>query len=40
MHRPGAAAGAKNAEPARQVTHGIGSLVDVGKRGAELLKCN
>ena len=23
-----------------RVTHGIGSLGDVGKRGAELLKCN
>ena len=28
-------------EPARRpVTHGIGSLGDVGKRGAESLKCN
>ena len=31
----------QHAEPARRpVTHGIGSLGDVGKRGAELLKCN
>jgi len=28
-----------DAKPAQPVTHGIGSLGDVGKRGAESLKC-